>query len=207
MRSNLWKASALFVTLILAACESPKPSGDAKSGAVATTTPTTPVPVAGKTAFWEMYKSAHSWAADLVPLALESRSVAGVKNETGKAGMWTATFGSPSRREARVFSYSVVASPPDIYKGVTVGKSLPWNGPTPTALSFTTSEFAVDSEAAYKTAAAEAAAWTKSHPDKEVSFTLGNAARFKGPVWYVMWGEKKSGYAVFVDARTGTVVK
>ncbi len=203
MRSNLWKACALFVALFFAACEAPKPSVES----AATPTPAVSGPVSGKTAFWEMYKSAHSWAADLVPLALESKSVAGVKNEAGKAGMWTATFGSPSRHEARVFTYSVVASPPDIYKGVTVGNSLTWNGPTPTALTFTTSDFAVDSDAAYTAASAQAAAWTKSHPDKEVSFTLGNAARVKGPVWYVLWGDKKSGYWVLVDAKSGTIVK
>ncbi len=90
---------------------------------------------------------------------------------------------------------------------MTVGNSLTWNGPTPTALAFTTTDFAVDSEAAYTAASAQAAAWTKSHPDKEVSLTLGNAARFKGPVWYVLWGDKKSGYSVLVDAKTGTIVK
>jgi hypothetical protein len=207
MRGNVLKASVIFVTLIVTACESSKPSGDAGTES-ASKSATAPVgPVSGKTAFWEMYKSAHAWAADLTPLALESKSVPGVKNEAGKAGMWTATFGSASRRQARTFSYSVVASPPDIYKGVTVGNPLPWNGPTPAALTFTTSDFAVDSEAAYTAASAQAAAWTKSHPDNDVSFTLGNASRFHGPVWYVLWGEKKSGYSVLVDAKSGTVIK
>lgn len=205
MRSNLWKASVLFVTLVLTACEAPKPSGEAKTEAAATAAPSGPV--SGKTAFWEMYKSAHSWAADLEPLQLESKGVPGVKNEAGKAGMWSATFGSPSRREARVFTYSVISSPPDIFKGVTVGSPMTWTGPTPQALSFATSDFAVDSEAAYTAASAQAAVWEKSHPGKEVSLTLGNAERFKGPVWYVLWGDKKSGYAVFVDAKTGTIVK
>ncbi len=205
MRSNLWKASVLFVTLVLTACETPKPSGEAKTEAAGATAPLGPV--SGKAAFWEMYKSAHSWAADLEPLQLESKSVPGIKNEAGKAGMWTATFGSPSRREARVFTYSVIANPPDIFKGVTVGNPMTWNGPTPQALSFTTSDFAVDSEAAYTAASAQAAEWEKSHPGKEISLTLGNASRFNGPVWYVQWGDKKSGYAVFVDAKTGTIVK
>jgi hypothetical protein len=204
MRGNLLKASLIVVTLVFTACESTKP---AEPDSAAKTTPTPAGPVSGKTAFWEMYKSAHSWAGDLVPLALESKSVPGMKNEGGKAAMWSATFGSPSRREARTFSYSVVASPPDIYKGVTVGNAMPWSGPTPTAQTFTTSEFAVDSEAAYTAASAQAAPWTKSHPDKEVSLTLGNASRFKAPVWYVLWGDKKSGYSVLVDAKSGSVVK
>lgn len=207
MHGKLLKASVIFVTLVLTACESAKPAGDAGTDSASKATAAPAGPVSGKTAFWEMYKSAHSWAADLVPLALESKSVSGIKNEGGRAGMWTATFGSPTRRQARTFSYSVIASPPDIFKGVTVGNALPWNGPTPTAQTFTTAEFSVDSEAAYATASSQAAAWTKSHPDKDVSLTLGNASRFKGPVWYVLWGEKKSGYAVLVDAKTGTIIK
>jgi hypothetical protein len=207
MHGNLWKASAIFLTLVLVACEAPKPASEASPGAGSKAASAPQQPVSGKTAFWAMYKAAYSWAPDLVPLSLESKSVPGIKNEGGKAAMWTASFGSASRREARTFSYSVAASPPDIYKGVTVGNSLTWNGPTPAALAFTTSDFAVDSDAAYATAAAQAAAWEKSHPGTDVSFTLGNAARFKAPVWYVLWGDKKSGYPVLVDAKSGAIVK
>jgi hypothetical protein len=205
MHGNLWKASALFLTLVLVACEAPKPDASPDAGSKAASAP--PQPVSGKTAFWEMYKAAHSWAPDLVPLSLESKSIPGVKNEGGKAALWTATFGSPSRREARPFSYAVAASPPDIYKGVTVGNTLTWNGPTPAALAFTTSDFAIDSEAAYVTASSQATAWQKTHPGADVSFTLGNAARFKAPVWYVHWGDKKAGYPVLVDAKSGAIVK
>jgi hypothetical protein len=207
MHGKLWKASALFLTLVLAACEAPKPASDAKTDSGSTNASAPQPPVSGKTAFWEMYKSARSWAPDLVPLALESKSIPNVKNEGGKAAMWSATFGSPSRREAKVFSYSVSASPPDIYKGVMVGNSLTWSGPTPAALPFTTTDFAVDSDAAYTTASTKAADWAKNHPGTNVSFTLGNAERFKGPVWYVLWGEKKAGYSVLVDAKSGAVIK
>lgn len=164
-------------------------------------------PVTGKTAFWEMYKSAHSWASDLEPLRLESKSVPGIKNTQGKAAMWSATFGSLRRHQARVFTYSVAQHAPDIYKGVTVGQPIPWNGPSSDAATFATSDLAVDSDAAYNTAAAQAGEWVKKHPDKEFSCTLGNAERFSAPVWYVLWGDNRSGYAVFVDAKNGTVVK
>jgi hypothetical protein len=207
MHGNHLKAAVLLVTLAFTSCEAPKPAGEAKPDSVSKAAQAPSQPVSGKTAFWEMYKSAHSWAADLVPLALESKTVPGIKNEAGKAAVWTATFGSPRRQEARVFTYSITAKPPEIYKGVTVGSPLPWTGPTPAALAFMTSDFAVDSDAAYTTALAQAAVWAKRHPDKEVSFTLGNASRFPAPVWYVLWGDKKSGYSVFVNAKTGAVVK
>jgi hypothetical protein len=163
-------------------------------------------PVTGKTAFWEMYKSAHAWAADLEPLRLESKSVPGITNAEGKAAMWNATFGSRRQHEARVFHYAVAAHAPDVYKGVTVDKAIPWNGPTPDAETFTTSDLAVDSDAAFKTAFAQASAWVEKHPDKEFSCTLGNADRFSAPVWYVLWGDNKSGYSVFIDAKSGAVV-
>jgi hypothetical protein len=36
---------------------------------------------------------------------------------------------------------------------------------------------------------------------------LGNASRFAAPVWYVMWGTTKNGYAALVNATTGAIVK
>lgn len=208
MYGTCLKAAAVAGVLFLTSCgAAPKPSAAGATEAGVNKSSASPEPVSGRTAFWEMYKSAHAWAADLVPLALESKNVPGMKNDAGRAAMWSATFGSPSRHEARIFSYSVAVHAPDIYKGVTVGRSLPWSGPTQAALPFQASEFSVDSDAAYKTALSQATAWVNKHPDKEVSFTLGNASRFPGPVWYVLWGDKKSGYAVFVNATTGAIIK
>jgi len=204
MHDTFLKAAVVVAVLALTSCsetEPPKPEATTSNTAAEG-------PVSGKTAFWEMYKSAHTWAADLVPLALESKVVPGVKNDAGKAAMWSATFGSASKHEARSFSYSVAAHPPEIYKGVTVGNSRPWGGPVPTALPFDTADFSVDSDAAYTTALTQANAWVSKNPGKEVSMTLGNASRFPAPVWYVLWGDnKKSGYAVFVNAKSGAVVK
>jgi hypothetical protein len=205
MHGTFLKAAVVFAILALTSCSETEPSKPAAT----TSNPTaTEGPVLGKFAFWEMYKSAHTWSADLVPLALESKAVPGVKNDDGKAAMWSATFGSPSKHEARSFSYAVAAHPPDVYKGVTVGNSRPWGGPVPTALPFDTADFSIDSDAAYATALAQATAWVSKNPGKEVSMTLGNASRFPAPVWYVLWGDnKKSGYAVFVNAKSGAVVK
>jgi hypothetical protein len=163
--------------------------------------------VTGKTAFFEMYKSAHTWSRDLLPLTLESRPMPGATSENGRAILWTAVFASPSRREARTFTYCAIAKPPEHYKGVTVGNSRPWGGPTNDALPFESSDFAVDSDAAFKAASAEAAPWLNKHPGKEVSLALGNASKFKEPVWLLLWGDRKSGYAVYVSAKTGAVVK
>lgn len=165
-------------------------------------------PVTAKTAFWEMYKSAYKWAPDIVTLHLAAKDLSGIKNDGGKAALWEVTFGSPSQHAYRILTYATAAHPPDIYKGVNIGRAIPWSGVTRDVMSIQTSDFKVDSDAAYATAAADAAAWVKKNPDKALSsFELGNSYRFPSPVWYVMWGDKKSGYVVLVSAATGKVLK
>ena len=166
-----------------------------------------PEVVTAQRAFYEMYKPARAWATDLLTLSVTSGEVPDIKNEDGKAGLWTVTFVSPSRKEARIFTYAVVDSGADIRKGVNVSNALPWGGSTPTSKAFSNSEFAVDSDAAYKAAFEKAAGWLKTHPNQKATFRLGDASRFPAPVWYVMWGTSKNGYAAFVNALTGAVVK
>ena len=164
--------------------------------------------VTAKTAFWPMYTSARKWTTDFVTLRVTSKEVPGFKNEGGKAAMWEATFASPSQHEYRVYSYSIAAVPPDIYKGVSVGRGMPWSGVTREVMPVQISEFSVDSDAAYETAAADAGAWLKKNQDKPLSsFELGNAYRYEAPVWFLMWGTKKGGYSAFVNASTGKVLK
>jgi hypothetical protein len=139
-------------------------------------------------------------------LSVASGEVPSIKNEGGKAGLWTAVFVSPSRREARTFTYAVAASG-EIGKGINVGNVLPWGGATKTSKAFSSSEFAVDSDAAYKTAAEKAGDWLKKHPDEKPTFRLGNASRFAAPIWYIMWGTTKNGYAALVNATTGAIEK
>jgi hypothetical protein len=193
----------------MTACsEAPTPTEIQKAGVETKQEPAKPPePVAAQTAFYEMYKPARTWAPDLLALSLTSDEVPSMKGEDGKFPMWTAVFVSPSLREARTFTYSVVDDGATIHKGVSVGGAEPWSGATPKSAPFQTTGFVVDSDAAYKTAYAKAEEWVKKHPGKEVSFSLGSAARFPAPVWFIIWGDTKSGYAVYVNATLGTVIK
>jgi hypothetical protein len=155
-----------------------------------------------------MFKPAHAWAADLLPLTIEAKTVSGIKNEGGKAAMWEATFGSPSLRQYSKFTYSIAAKAPDIRKGVTAAGAVPWAGPRPDALAFVSSDFAIDSDEAYKIASAKAAAWLEKHPGKDLTtMSMGAASRFPGPVWYFLWGDKKDGFFQLVSASTGKALK
>ena len=204
----LLAATAVAAVAAMTACsEAPTPT-EIKKAEVETQKepPKPPEPVAAQTAFYEMYKPARTWAPDLLVLSLISNEVSSMKSEDGKFPMWTAVFVSPSRREARTFTYSVVDDGAAIHKGVSVGGSEPWSGATPKSSPFQTTGFVINSDAAYKTAYAKAEGWVKKHPGKKVAFSLGSAARFPAPVWFVIWGDTKSGYAVYVNATTGTII-
>jgi len=166
-----------------------------------------PEPVSAQTAFYEMYKPARTWAPDLLALSLLANEVPSMKSADGKFPMWTAVFVSPSLHQARTFTYSVIDDGANVHKGVNVGGEESWSGATPKSSPFQTTDFAVDSDAAYKTAYAKAEAWVNKHPGKKAAFSLGSAARFPAPVWFIIWGDTKSGYAVYVNATTGTVIK
>jgi hypothetical protein len=211
MDKNFLKAAFVVAVLGLTACSSePAKTAEAKTEADAAKKAPAgpPEPVLAKTAFYEMYTPAHTWAADIQPISLKSGEVAGVKNVDGKAGMWTAIFGSPSLRSARTYTYAVAEELPTTYKGIKVVSTDSWAGPTTTALTFQTSDFTVDSDAAYKAAADKAGDWLKDKENaaKPVSMSLGAASRFPAPVWYVLFGNSKSGFAAFVNATTGNVI-
>ncbi len=200
-------AMAVAVLLLVGCSQSPKsPVGDEPGKVAQAKGP--PELVTAKTAFWPMYTSARHWTTDLVILGLTPKEVPGFKNDAGKAAMWEATFASPNLHQYRVYSYAIAAKPPDIFKGVVAGLRVPWSGPTRDGMPIELTSFNVDSDAAYQAAAADGMAWLKKNPDKPLSaFALGNTSRFPMPVWYVMWGDKKSGYVVFVDATSGKVLK
>lgn len=203
----LLTAGVMVATLALSAC-SEAPKTVAKVETEAKKEPAkAPEAVTAQRAFYEMYKPARAWATDLLALSVTSGELPSIKNEDGKAGLWTAVFVSPSRKEARSFTYAAADSGADIRKGVSVSNALAWGGATPASKPFSNGEFAVDSDAAYKTAFEKAAGWLKTHPNQKVTFRLGNASRFAAPVWYVMWGTTKNGYAALVNATTGAIVK
>jgi hypothetical protein len=200
-------AATALAVLLLAGCSqsTTKPASQPEGAAQPAAAPEL---ITAKTAFWAMYKAAHNWAPDAEVLRVTAREVPGFKNNAGKAAMWEAVFASPSLGQYRTFTDSIAAVPPDIYKGVVAGLAQPWSGVTRDVMSVDLSLFNIDSDAAYTAAAADAADWLKKNPGKNLSaFAIGDSYKFQVPVWYVMWGTKDAGYAVFIDASTGKLLK
>ncbi len=203
MKKFVLPSVAVFGLLWLTACSSDTktaPSED-KSAAAPAAAPTGPV--SGKTAYWEMYTKARSdFAKDIMPISLEAKEIPGIPNGDGTAAMWTAEFVSDTQKERRTFTYAVEAHPPDIYKGVTIGKPLPWSG-SRDIMPFSMGAVQVDSDAAFKAASDDAAKFLKEHPLKNPTMTLKQLTRFGIPTWIVFWGTDKLGYRSFVSGVDG----
>jgi hypothetical protein len=194
--------------LLFAGCsQSSKPAASGASGAaMAPTSP--PELVTAKTAFWPMYRSALTWSSDVQVMRVSPKSIPGFNNEAGKAAMWEAAIASPSHHQYRVYTYAIVTALPDIHKGVSAGIPLHWAGQSRDAMPIDVSAFNVDSDAAFKTSAVDAGSWLTNNRDKQLSsLDLGSNYKFQSPVWYVAWGDKKSGYIALVDANSGTLFK
>jgi hypothetical protein len=205
MTANFLRAALALALLAIAACSEPAKTTVAAKEPEKKEPAAPPEPVTAKTAFYGMYKPARAWSTDVQPLSLVSGDVPALKGETGKAAMWTAVFVSLSKRAARTYYYSAIDQLPTMAKGIKAGPTVAWGGPTTEVMPFELSDFKVDSDAAYQTAFTKGEAWVKKHPGKSASFTLGNASRFTAPVWYVMWGDKTSGYAAYVNATSGSL--
>jgi len=195
------------ILLFLSACSQSPSKPGAEGNTVQASEPSSSGPVTGKAAYWKMYESAYRWAPDLVLLGLQPKNASSVI--AGKAELWEATFASPRKREVRLFSYAAVAHPPDVRQGVSVGNAIPWGGMTRDVMPIEKDAFKIDSDAAYAAGAADAGDWLKKNQDKKLSsLQLGNSYNFPAPVWYLVWGDRKSGgYAVYVNATTGQVMK
>jgi hypothetical protein len=162
----------------------------------------TPELVTGKAAYEQAYPAARKIAPDVALVRLAPNSVA-FKN--GRAGLWEATFASPSKHECWTVSYAIATHFPDASKGVSVSAAIPWSGCVNEDVKLIpVSEFRIDSDAAFTLATAAAATWRKQHPERNLTaFQLSKNSQLSVPTWYVMWGDRGIGYVVQVNAMSG----
>ena len=204
-RLPLKTAAALAAILILTSCsDAPtKPSAAAE----ATKEPVKAAEASpAKPDYWKMYKPVREWSKDAQLLSMTNKVVPEMKGSGGKEAAWEAVFVSAAKREARKVVYSETDSGSDIRKGVTIGATMVWGGPTREFQPIMNSEFGIDSDAAFKTASARADSWLKAHPNEKMNMLLAKASHYHTPVWVLSWGDKKSGYVAVVNASTGELI-
>ena len=164
-------------------------------------------PVTGQTALYRMYQVARTWAPDLQVLKMNSIHLTEVPAVRGAAGAWQATFTSASKNAQRSYTYSVVESEGNLHQGVFPGPEEGGSGPA--AKAFLIAAVKIDTDAALKTAAKEAADYDKKNPKQTISFELAKQEGIQDPVWRVIWGESAgtSSMSVLVDAMGGSYLK
>ncbi len=181
--------------LILSGCSESAPA--AKQAAP-------PEPVSAQSAFYKMFVSARTWAADAQPLRVAQIDVDEIKATAGRAGAWEAVFVSPGQAKARRYVFSVIHRPARNLRGG-VNADPPENWARGGAAPFPLQGFKIDSTAAYEIASEHGRDYAKRHPGVPIKFLLERTNRFPDPAWRVYWGESvsTSAYSVFVDAVTG----
>jgi hypothetical protein len=130
--------------------------------------------------------------------------LADVPAPPGKSGAWQAAFTSSSLGKMQTYSYSV-AEEENVHKGVFSLGEQSWSGSSGVNTAFDIRAASIDTDAAYKTADAQAGDYDKKHPNMPISFQLEKLNKFPTPVWRVIWGESvgTSSFSVYVDASQG----
>ena len=161
-----------------------------------------PEAVTGQWAFFHMYVGARAWAADAQGVKLTSINLADAKGTPGKAGAWQVTFASATRQATKTFTYSAVDAPGNIRQGTFSDKE---DGLSPRMKPFPMAALKIDSDVAYKTAAAKTEDYLKKNPNTPVSFLLEVSERHNTVAWRVIYGESigTSAESVFIDATSG----
>lgn len=186
---------ACGLILLMAGC-SEQPSVSAKK-------PEKVALVTGQSALFKMYQVARSWAPDAEVITMKSIHLADLPAVRGEAGAWEAIFYSPGKGAQRNYTYSVEESVANLHQGVFPGQEQ--SAASVSSKPFLIGTVKVDSDAAYKTAVAQAAEYNKKNASQTISFELGRQDVSQNPVWRVIWGESAgtSGESVLVDATTG----
>src|SRR3974390_1337282 len=80
----------------------------------------------GRTAFQKMFLAARLWAPDVRPFRLQSQFSADAPTAEGKAGLWRASFASPSKRMVKLFAWSGLVGPDAPEQGIRFSAEDSW---------------------------------------------------------------------------------
>jgi hypothetical protein len=191
--------------LLLGACS----SGDKQTSKPAPA-PKQPEYETGRVAFQKLYLSARGWATDATPFRLQSQFNADAPTSQGQAGLWRASFASPSKRMMKMFIWSGLVGPDAPEQGVTFTTEDTWNPTNTSTQPFDIGFLKVDSDKAYTVAQANGGdKLTKQDPKQPVFFLLDWDAAKNEVVWHVIYGisPDEAKLRIAVNATTGDFLR
>ena len=164
----------------------------------------------GRTAFQRMYLSARLWAPDAKPFRLQSQFAPDAPTTEGKAGMWRASFASPSKRMMKLFVWSGLVGPDAPEQGISFSAEDSWSASNSSTQPFDMGFLKVDSDKAYEVAQKNGGdKLTKKDPKQPVIFVLSWDATKNQLVWHILYGENptEAKLRLAVDATSGAFLR
>ena len=164
----------------------------------------------GRTAFQRMYVAARAWAPDVKPFRLQSQFTPDAPTAEGKAGLWRASFASPSRRMMKLFVWSGLVGPEAPEQGISFSAEDGWSPINSSTLPFDIAFLKVDSDKAFEVAQKNGGdKLTKKDPKQPVTFLLSWDATKNQLVWHVLYGDNPDDakLRIAVDATSGAFLR
>ena len=164
----------------------------------------------GRTAFQKMFLAARLWAPDVRPFRLQSQFTADAPTAEGKAGLWRASFASPSKRMMKLFAWSGLVGTDAPEQGISFSAEDSWSTSNSSTVPFDIAFLKVDSDKAYEVAQKNGGdKLTKRDPKQPVIFQLAWDASKNQLVWHVLYGENptETKLRIAVDATSGNFIR
>jgi hypothetical protein len=182
---------ACLLLALFTACSSTKPaeSPSTASQNAAAAQSNQPQFETGRVAFQKMYLAARLWAPDIKPFRLQSQYSPDAPTSEGKAGLWRASFASPSKRAMKMFIWSGLVGPDAPEQGVTFTAEDSWSPTNSSTQVFELGFLKIDSDQAYQIAQQHGGEkLLKKNPKQPVFFVLDWDARKSTLLWHVVYG-------------------
>jgi hypothetical protein len=163
----------------------------------------------GRFALQKMLAPARFWAADAMPVRMESTNLKDTTGKDGKAVFWRAIFASSSREKAETFTWAGTATD-DGPRGVNHGAEDSYNPANRTARIFDLNYLKIDTDKAFEVAQAHGG---KQIMEKDPKATVGYLLDFDTQAnqlrWHVIYGgsESTGKLTVLVNASDGEFLR
>jgi hypothetical protein len=195
---------------LLAGCSSDEKTSSSNSATAEKKQVEAPEYITGRSAFQKLFVAARGFAGDIQPFRLQSNYVAGAPTTEGKAAIWRGYFASPSKREAKAYTWSGVTGDDLPERGVSHGTEDTWNPSSSSSHVWEIPYLKVDSDKAFEVAEKHGGdKLTKKDPKQPVTFILDWDQHESKLLWHVVYGTGFSDakLRIAVDASTGEFVR
>jgi len=172
--------------------------------------PKQPGYLTGRVAFQKMYPVARGWTADAKPFRLQSQFSPDASANQGKAGMWRASFASPSKRAMKMFVWSGLVGPDAPEQGISFSPEDSWSPNNSSTQSFDLGFLKVDSDKAYEVAQKHGGEkLTSKDSTQPVFFVLDWNPQENELVWHVIYGNSRdeANLRIAVNATSGEFLR